>query len=160
MDRSREWCFNCTGELSKYVDLLKNHISLPESQLSYVLYARNDVASIPYLSGVLVCYRPQSKAYLERHLPGFYFSIPRVLRESILYIKFCEKDPVERGLSPLHPRELELEYFKEDVKNGMKDLRQIREKHSSVYGRFREFVYEYVNDHNPGFLDMDDDTVM
>jgi hypothetical protein len=152
-ERSREWLFHATGDLEHHVNVIENHIKVAESQVQYIIYARNTVANIPYLTGVLVCYRPQSKSYLERYCPNIWFSTPRVLRESILLIKFTENNPVEKGVSPLHPREMELELFKDDVKTGLRDLKEIRERHSSIYARFREFVLEYLDDHNPGIID-------
>ncbi len=44
---------------------------------------------------------------------------------------------------------LDLEAFKDDVKEGMISLRELQEKHTLVFAKYPRYVRENVQDHQP-----------
>jgi len=67
-------------------------------------------------------------------------------------IEYCKKDGdfIERGIPPSGTgKRSDLEEFKHSVKEGVYDIKELRELHSEVCARYPRFVKEYVGDNKP-----------
>jgi hypothetical protein len=149
LPRAKHWCFTLNNYTDDDVERIKG---LVESGLgySYICFGkeRGEDNETPHLQGFLSL---ETKANINRLKTEVsdraHFEIARAIQASIAY---CEKDGefTERGVRPRgRGSRSDLEAFKNDVKNGMFDMREIREKHSAVYSRCFRFVIEYIADH-------------
>ena len=81
-----------------------------------------------------------------------------ITRSLLQSIEYCKKDGdwIELGNNPLESsrntskkENSELDDFKDSVKNGITDLKTLREIHSSVCASYPNFVNEYIEDNIP-----------
>lgn len=91
----------------------------------------------------------KSLRQVTQSIPGGHCSIARYITASITY---CKKDGdyVEIGIEPVfgdQGKRNDLETFKDDVKNGMVNMDELMEKHSSVVARYSKFAEKYVRLH-------------
>jgi hypothetical protein len=81
-----------------------------------------------------------------------HFTVARSMQSSIDYCK-KEGDFVEFGDRPVtdtnRGRRNDLESFKDAVRGGMLDYRDIAEHHSAVWAKYRTFCREYIAMHSP-----------
>lgn len=151
--QSKYWCFtlnNYTPEDENRLSLVKN---IPGA---YLIYGHEvGESGTPHLQGFVSFQSRKRLPQVIAVLGQCHCSMARSVSKSIEYCKKQDADSfVEIGIKPEDPKLLmnqskrnDLESFKKDVRNGMVDMKTIREKHSSVYARYEKFVNHYVRDH-------------
>jgi hypothetical protein len=150
MSQAKNWCFT----LNNYSDDDTNRInSLIERNrnVKYLIYGKETGESgTPHLQG-LICFGDKLRLLVVKTLIG---SNPHleVCRNVSASLRYCKKegDWYEFGdRTQRQGKRNDLEKFKDDVKNGMLSLKEVREKHSDVYARCTRFCLEYIQDHYP-----------
>lgn len=146
--RSKYWCFT----LNNYTPADEQRIKALEGTTGiYVVYGREvGENGTPHLQGFISFPDRKRMTYVKNKIGQCHFSMARMVKESIAYCK-KDGDVVEFGVPPQlnGGKRNDLEKFKEDVKAGMLDIKEIREKHSLVYARFKNFCHEYIRDQSP-----------
>ena len=146
--KSKHWCFTLNNYTQANVDRL---LALRNS-VAYLIFGRETgVSGTPHLQGFVSFRSKKTLQQVISTLGQCHCSIARYITQSIEY---CKKDGQfeEIGEPPQEKqqgRRSDLEDFKVAVKEGMTDMRQIREQFSNVYARCRAFVHDYVQDHLP-----------
>lgn len=143
--RAKRWCFTLNNYSAEDIERIT---ALEENaDVQYVIFGR-EVSSTgtPHLQG-FVYFR--SRKYMSQCIQivgQSHFSVTRSVQASIDY---CKKDgdfteigdpPKEKG------SRTDLEAFKHDVKDGMLDMKTLREVHSKVVADYPSFVRSYVKD--------------
>lgn len=146
--RAKSWCFTLNNYTPADVDRLSTQIPGVE----YLIFGKEVGASgTPHLQGT-VCFQSRKRlSQVIAVLGQCHCSVTRSLLQSIEYCK-KENDFVEWGSIPDVNRgnpgkRTDLDLFKESVKDGITNMTELREKHSSVCAQFPRFVKEYVDDH-------------
>ncbi|MGL6008997.1 MAG: hypothetical protein ACRC1D_06015 [Culicoidibacterales bacterium] len=149
MSRGKNWCFtlnNYTNEdYERLIQLVENE------ECAYIIFGKEvGDSGTPHLQGFVAF---SKRVYLtdvrKRVSIQAHFELARLVPESIEY---CKKDGdyFEDGVIPTgQGKRTDIDDFKNDVKRGLLNLQDIREKHSSVYAKHKGFVLEYVNDNSP-----------
>jgi hypothetical protein len=146
---TKNWCFtlnNYTIEDEKRIQQQKDCPGV------YCVYGREvGDSGTKHLQGFISFPTRKRMSYLVKHIGQAHYSMARMISNSIQY---CKKDGdfVEFGEPPPDKHQgqrNDIERFKEAVKNGLTDLKQIREEHSKFYARHEKFVIAYVRDHIP-----------
>lgn len=148
MSNAKNWCFTMNNYTADDVERLNNLVN--EGKVTYIIYGKevgND--GTPHLQG-LVMLKIRSRLIKCKEILGSnpHVEIPRNLNASIQYCK-KEGDWVEFGSVKKQGQRSDLELFKEDVKSGILDLVELREKHSETYAKYTRFCLEYVEDNHP-----------
>jgi Putative viral replication protein len=147
--RAKHWCFTLNNYTPADLDRLS---SIGEEIVSYLVYGKEVGASgTPHLQGT-VCFLSRKRLTQVIAIIGqAHCSVTRFLSQSIEY---CKKDGdfFEIGNPPKGSGERsDLEDFKASVKEGVTDLEELRELHSSVCATYPRFVKEYINDKKEKF---------
>lgn len=144
--RGKNWCFT----LNNYTEEDEERINqLVETKIcSYIIYGKEIGSSgTPHLQGfVAFAKRVYFTDVKKRVSDSAHFELARLVHESIEY---CKKDGdyFEDGVIPVgQGKRSDIDDFKSDVKAGLFNLSDIREKHSTVYAKYKGFVMEYVMD--------------
>lgn len=143
--RSKNWCFT----LNNYTEAdLTRIASAGSTQVDYLIFGKEVGSSgTPHLQGFVSFPLRKTLTSVIDLLGQCHCSIARSILHSIEYCK-KEGDYTEYGVPPsVGGNRKEMDVFKESVKSGMTDLRQIRENFSNVYARYKTFVLDYVQDH-------------
>lgn len=142
--RSKHWCFTLNNYTDE--DLLRLS-SLRSTRDLYLIYGKEvGETGTPHLQGFVSFPSRKRLNQVIQALGQCHCSIARFISQSIEYCK-KEGDYTEFGIPPKGKgQRSDLEAFKEEVKNGMRSLEEIREKHSSVYAKYSKFCKEYVRD--------------
>lgn len=148
MSRSKNWCFTLNNYTQEDVDRLMNL----ESQVEYLIFGREvGESGTPHLQG-FVCFPSRKRLNQVIAIIGqCHCSVARFIEQSIEYCK-KENDYEELGTPPERQqgKRNDIEAFKEDVKGGNLNMKDIRELHSEVYAKYPRFCIEYVNDNMKG----------
>lgn len=147
--RAKYWCFTLNNYTPENVDFL----SAPIAGVDYIVFGRETGENgTPHLQGT-VCFRARLRlTQVVRLLGQAHYTVTRSLASSIEY---CKKDGdfTEVGTAPSEGKEkakekenTELEDFKNSVKEGVTDMKLLREQHSEVVARFPQFVRDYIKD--------------
>lgn len=150
MSRAKNWCFT----INNYTQ--EDGIRLQElgDQVVYILYGHEvGENGTPHLQG-FVSFKERKRLLQVKAIIGATDTQPHleVCRNISASIVYCKKDGnfVEIGeMTQAQGKRSDIEAFKQDVKNGLLDLRQVREKHSEVYARHIRFCLDYIQDHSP-----------
>lgn len=161
--KAKRWCFTLNNYTPDDVDRLM----LSHQDIEYLLFGR-EVASTGtrHLQG-LVCFRSRKRLEQVRTIISqrAHCSITVSLQRSIEYCK-KEGDFTEIGTVPIErerseetrvtsrggqqkSQEEELEAFKAAVKEGLTDMKEIRQRFSMACAWFPSFVRDFVADHRP-----------
>lgn len=149
--RAKYWCFTLNNYTPENVDLL----SAPIAGVDYIVFGREvGENGTPHLQGT-VCFQNRLRLnQVVRLLGQAHYTVTRNLSSSIDY---CKKDGdfTEVGARPADGRKStkakdketdDLEDFKNTVKEGVTDMKLLREQHSEVVARYPQFVRDYVKD--------------
>jgi len=147
--RAKNWCFTLNNYTPEDVDRL----AAPIAEVEYLIFGRETGASgTPHLQGT-VCFRSRKRLQQVINIIGqAHCTVTRYLTQSIEY---CKKDGdfTETGSLPASAQKKEekseLEEFKQSVKEGVTDPKDLRELHSSVCASHPKFVTQYLDDHRP-----------
>lgn len=147
---SKNWCFtlnNYTDDDIERIDGLVN----TEARVSYLVYGREvGESGTPHLQG-FVSLTQRTRLVQVKNIIG---SNPHLesARNVIASIQYCKKEGqwVEFGarISGRGFRS-DIEDFKQAVKSGMLNLKDIRESHGEVYAKYPRYCMEYVRDNYP-----------
>lgn len=149
MSRGKNWCFTLNNYTNDDIDRLS--VLVDNNECSYIIYGKEvGESGTPHLQGFVSF---SKRVYLtdvkKRISATAHFELSRLVPESIEY---CRKDGdvFEEGVMPVgQGKRSDLDDFKNDVKAGLLNFKEIREKHSAVYAKFKSFVMEYVIDNTP-----------
>lgn len=142
MSRSRYWCFT----INNYTQEVEDRISGLRSIVDYLIYGREVAESgTPHLQGFVSFPSRKTLNQVRVYLEGGHCTIARFVTASITY---CKKDGdfTEFGTEPdvTQGKRNDLESAKEDIQNGMTNMDDLMEHHSSVFARYPKFVDKYV----------------
>lgn len=145
--RAKNWCFT----LNNYTPADVDKLSSPLDGVEYLVFGKEvGTSGTPHLQGT-VCFRSRKRRSQVIAIIGqAHCTVTLFLAQSIDY---CKKDGdfTEVGLAP-HTKKGErsdIEDFKASVKEGVRDIKELRELHSSVCARHARFVVDYVADNTP-----------
>lgn len=149
--RARNWCFT----LNNYTDddLIRiNALVDTNNKVTYVLYGKEVAESgTPHLQGFISC-KDQLRLQQIKIIIGSnpHLEVARNVNASIIYCK-KEGDWIEFGArnNSNAGKRNDLEEFKNAVKEGMLNMKDIREAHADVYAKYPRFCLEYVRDNFP-----------
>lgn len=150
---AKHWCFTLNNYTPADLDRLSE---LPDG-VDYLVFGKEVGASgTPHLQGT-VCFQSRKRMNQVQEVIGqAHFSTTRFLHQSITYCK-KDNDFVEVGdVTKVKVKEAkgarsDLEDFKYDVKEGIIDIKQLREMHSDVCAKYPRFVESYLQDHMENF---------
>ena len=157
--KAKQWAFTLNNYTPNDVDRLaaSNEDGSPavHEDVAYIVFGREvGESGTPHLQGT-VCfkkrkYRSQAIAIIGQA----HFTVVISLEHSITYCKKDDPNPIELGAPPKQPdqkgdKNCDIEDFKRTVKEGVYDIRELRELHSKVVARFPEFVNDYIQDQKP-----------
>ena len=147
MSRAKNWCFTLNNYTQADVDRLANL----GASAAYVVFGREiGESGTPHLQG-FISFDDRKRLSQVKALIGGNPHL-EVARNIPAAIQYCKKDGdfEEFGEMPAgQGRRTDLDSFKEAVKGGLTNIKEIRELHSEVYSKHRRFVYEYLADHAP-----------
>jgi hypothetical protein len=157
--KAKQWCFTLNNYTPEDVDrLAASNEGQPavHPDVVYILFGREvGESGTPHLQGTICLrsrkYRSQVKQIIG-HNP--HLEVTQDLAASIEYCKKDDDNPIEIGVPPRQPtkkgeKNCDIENFKRTVKEGVYDIRELRELHSKVVARFPEFVNDYIQDQKP-----------
>ena len=144
--RAKHWCFTLNNYTPADVDRLSAQIP----GVVYLVFGREVGASgTPHLQGT-VCFQSRKRLQQVKAIIGeAHCTVTRYLSQSIDY---CKKDGdfTEWGNPPntggKGEKRSDLEEFKASVKEGIVDMKELRELHSEVCALYPRFVKEYIDD--------------
>jgi len=148
--RAKNWCFT----LNNYTPADLDRLTVQVPGVEYLIFGREVGASgTPHLQGV-VCFRSRKRLQQVISLIGqAHCTVTRYLSQSIEYCKKDDSNFVEVGSLPAAAQKKEeksdLEEFKQSVKEGVTDPKDLRELHSAVCASHPRFVKEYLDDNRP-----------
>lgn len=144
--QSKHWCFTMNNYTEDDVTRLSQ---LKNTQAAYIIFGREvGEQGTPHLQGFVSFPSRKRLPQVIAALGQCHCSIARLITQSIEYCKKEDENAIEVGVPPTTKGQRnDLEEFKAAVKSGLKDMKEIREEHSSVYARYTKFVKEYVKDH-------------
>lgn len=149
MSRGKNWCFTLNNYSEDDCERLQNLVGTYECV--YVIFGKEvGESGTPHLQGFISF---SKRTYLtevkKRVSERCHLELARMVPESIEYCR-KEGDFFEDGSIPVgQGKRSDIDDFKNDVKSGMLNHKEIREKHSVVYAKYKGFVMEYVVDNTP-----------
>lgn len=149
ISRGKNWCFTLNNYTDDDYDKLTAMVET--KQCSYIIFGREiGDSGTPHLQGFIAFNKRVYLTDLKKRISSTaHFELARMIPESIEY---CKKDGdiFEDGIVPVgQGKRSDIEDFKIDVKAGLLKFKEIREKHSTVYAKYKGFVMEYVVDNTP-----------
>jgi len=145
--RAKNWCFTMNNYSEEDVDRL----SAPLEDVLYIVFGREvGGQGTPHLQGT-VCFSARKRLPQVIAIIGqAHFTVTRLLPQSVEY---CKKDGnfVEKGTMPRTTagKRNDLENFKDAVKDGMYDKKDLRENFSEICAAYPQFVENYIRDNKP-----------
>lgn len=149
MSRGKNWCFTLNNYTSDDYHRLTELVD--NEECVYIIFGKEvGDSGTPHLQGFIAF---SKRVYLtdvkKRISRTAHFELARLVPESIEYCK-KDGDVFEAGVIPCgQGKRSDIEDFKLDVKAGLLNLKDIREKHSAVYAKHKGWVMEYVIDNSP-----------
>ncbi len=149
--RAKNWCFTLNNYTNEDLDRISAIVDT-NNKINYLIYGKEVAESgTPHLQGFIAA-NEQLRLQQIKTIIGSnpHLEIARNVNASIIYCK-KEGDWVEfgtRGTSQQGKRN-DLEEFRNAVKGGMLNMKDIRELHSDVYAKYPRFCLEYVRDNFP-----------
>ncbi len=149
MSRGKNWCFTLNNYTSDDYDRLTQLVD--KDECVYIIFGKEiGDSGTPHLQGFIAfskrVYMTDVKKRISRTA---HFELARQVPESIEYCK-KDGDVFESGVLPAgQGKRTDIDDFKLDVKGGLLNFKDIREKHSVVYAKYKSFVMEYVVDNSP-----------
>lgn len=147
MSQAKNWCFT----LNNYTQLDVDRLTNLGSSASYIVFGREvGQNGTPHLQGFIAFNQRKRLAQVKALIGGN--PHVEVCRNIPASVQYCKKDGDFEEVGELpngQGRRSDIDAFKEAVKGGLTDIKEIRELHSEVYSKHRRFVYEYLADHAP-----------
>ena len=141
--------------MNNYTDAdIRKIDSIQSDKGVYVVYGKEvGESGTPHLQGFISFPTRKRMTYVKNKIGQCHFSMARLIKNSIEY---CKKDGdyVEFGIPPTNNesgKRSDIERFKEDVKSGIVNMKELRDKHSLVCARYKQFVNDYVRDNMPQY---------
>lgn len=146
MSQAKNWCFT----LNNYTDADIERISGLISHANYIVFGKEvGLNGTPHLQG-LICLKSKLRRSQIKALIGSnpHLEVTRSVSDSETYCKkegdYLEFGDIGNVLKP--GQRCDLEAFKDDVKAGIHSLKELRERHSKVCGKYPRFVTDYIGD--------------
>lgn len=151
--RTKYWCFTMNNYKEEDIERIDR---LRSDRGVYVIYGKEvGESGTPHLQGFVSFPTRKRLTYVVKVIGQAHFTMARRVDNSIEYCK-KEGNVTEFGERPVvrenAGRRNDLEAFKQDVKEGIYDMKQLREKHSAVCARYERFVQSYIRDNKPEIL--------
>ena len=150
MSKAKNWCFTLNNYSDGDLERL-NRLVETNRDVSYLIYGKEVADSgTPHLQGFIV-HKQRVRLSQIKSIIGSnpHLEIARNVNASVLYCK-KEGDWTEFGSrSGGQGVRTDLDSFKDAVKGGMLNLKDIREAHSDIFAKYPRFVSDYVRDHFP-----------
>lgn len=144
--KAKHWCFT----LNNYTEDDLDRLSIPINGVNYLVFGKEVGAQgTPHLQGT-ICFESRKRLPQVKDIIGeAHCTVTRFLTQSIEYCK-KDGDVIEWGTIPYtgqkEEKRSDLEEFKASVKEGVTDLKDLRELHSSVCALYPRFVKDYIED--------------
>lgn len=148
MSKAKNWVFTLNNYDGDALLSYSEHYS--RGGVKYIIYGREvGDSGTPHLQGFISFEARRSLQQVKEFLGGN--PHVEVCRNTPASINYCKKDGdfEEYGELIINGRRSELDAFKASVKEGVVDMKALREIHSNVCARYPRFVLEYVKDHEP-----------
>jgi hypothetical protein len=146
--RALHWCFTVNNYTEEYQANLRELAD--DDEVRYLLFGREvGESGTPHLQGFISFVKRTRFSNVVEHLPDSHLEVTRKVQKSITY---CKKDGdfEEFGDPPQGPgNRSDITIFKDAVKDGMVDMKRVREEYSEFYSKFPRFCAEYVRDNLP-----------
>jgi len=149
--RTKHWCFT----LNNYTPADVTRLSSPIAGVEYLIYGKEvGDSGTPHLQGFVSFQFRKYMCEVIQLLGQAHYSATRFLSQSITY---CKKDGdfTEIGVPPQEEprneqgRRTDIKRFQESVREGIRDLKELRELHPDICAKYRRFVNDYILDHTP-----------
>lgn len=149
--KAKNWVFTLNNYTEEELQFFQG-LHATNKDVLYVLFGREvGEEGTPHLQGMLCFSKRFTMGNMKRLNPRAHFECTRRLAESVVYCK-KDNDFFEYGQCPAGPgTRSDLDRFKDDVKQGHFDGKQLRENHSEVLAKYPAFCLQYVQDHLPEF---------
>jgi len=150
MSRAKHWCFTLNNYTEDDLVVVDGLIDACE-ECTYLIYGKEvGESGTPHLQGFVSF----SKRLRLSQVRAVFPSNPHleVSRNPLHSINYCKKDGDVHEFGTFASSQGsrgDLESFKDAVKAGVMELKDIREQHSDVYAKYTRFCLEYVQDHYP-----------
>ena len=141
---SKNWCFT----LNNYTEEDVERLSVPIDGVNYLIFGKEvGESGTPHIQGT-VCFQTRKRlASVISTIGQAHLSTTRFISKSIEY---CKKDGdfVEWGVAPQSSqgKRCDLQEFKASVKDGVTDIKTLRDLHSKVCAKYPRFVREFISD--------------
>jgi len=147
--RGRHWCFTIQNWTEVDVERLT---ALVPTEASYVIFGREiaPLTGTPHLQG-FIAFTGALRFNRAKEVIGHdaHIELARNSSQSIMYCK-KENNYTEHGaFSMAQGKRSDLDDFKDDVKAGVLNMKELREKHSEVVAKYTGFCHQYVVDNTP-----------
>lgn len=144
--QARNWCFTINGYDNDTLERLK----VPNDAVLY-LVAGLEVApttGTKHIQGFVSLKKKLRMNQVKKIIGASHLTVANGSPEQNRTYCTKEGDFFEYGQIPAgQGKRNELEAFKEAVKAGLTDMKEVREKFSSVYAKHRQFCVEYIQDY-------------
>lgn len=159
--KCKQWAFTLNNYTPADLDRLSavnEHGVSTLLDVAFIIFGKEVGASgTPHLQGTVCFSKRKYRSQAISIIGQAHFTVVRNLDNSIEYCKKDDPEPTVIGIPPRQPNRkgdvvLEIEEFKNSVKEGVTNLVDLRENHSSVVARFPEFVNDYIRDRKPPVL--------
>jgi len=150
MSSSKNWCFT----LNNYAEADVTRLSSLGNTVDYIIFGKETGDSgTPHLQGFVVFRSRKRLSAAIAVLGQCHCSIARKISNSIEYCK-KEGDFTTFGSEPVQTpgQRNDLESFKEAVKSGTTNLKDLRELHSEVMAKYPRFAALYIRDLIPAMV--------
>lgn len=144
MSRAKNWCFT----LNNYNESDCERLLLLSTNVKYIIFGKEvGDNGTPHLQGFISFEKRVAFSIVKAHVSDrAHIEVARNSSQSIMY---CKKDGnfFENGEFIIQSgKRTDLEEFKESVKNGLLDMKDVRELHSDVFAKYPCFCREYIRD--------------
>lgn len=142
---ARNWSFRLDDYNDNDLDNLRNIVG---EKVCYLLYrVGNKDTPNAQMVGFLTCEK-KTRLNALRSILGdkFHLECCRKVKETQAYLK--SGDWNEFGSRSKINKVSEMESFKASVKGGMRSMKEVRERYSTLYAQYPNFCIEYINDYH------------
>lgn len=151
MSKAKHWAFTLNNYSEE--DESKLREAFDAGGVSYLVYGKEvSPSGTPHLQGHVTFDTKKRLLQVVKSLIQAHYTVCRNVRHSVEYAK-KDGSITEFGTSPLVSgnagKRSDLEDFKDAVKGGMVNLKELRETFSDVMARYPRFVLCYIRDHRP-----------
>jgi predicted small secreted protein len=149
MSRGKNWCFTLNNWNDEDYERLTHLVE--KDECVYIIFGKEvGESGTPHLQGFIAFSKRVYLTDVKKRISNTaHFELARMVPEAIEYCK-KDGDVYEAGIIPAgQGKRTDIDEFKTDVKAGMLNLKEIREKHSTVYAKYKGWVMEYVTDNAP-----------